>query len=430
MRATKEQLFALLQALEALPPPSRDLDATRARALGCSRKADEAFVAAVEMLMALAQEPALQLDAIKSVMQVIADVTQDPERGLGMGAALFGKSPAPPPPPQQPRPGTLSPVKPPPVVVAKKSKTMPRVLSYGGGLDSFAILVRSIEINDKPDVAIFMDVAGGTEKKDSPVPGEWPGTYRHIREIVIPMCKKAGIEFVWLGPQIPVRAGTPGESRSLFEWMEVRGQIPVSNEKRICTTVAKVERFETWMRQRYGDQRIEVWIGFEAGEERRIKKDPNAHLTAQRVNRFPLYEWQWCRCRAEQYVRSKKLPVPRKSACVFCPFGQMTEWQTFARELPKLFAMVVKMEKAKFDKPTQERGMRLSIKGFSWIGKYKDMTAAEREAKIPHPKLDVHYKAPLLPVWIQGKAQPKIERCEVCGAMPKATKQVGCDYLP
>ena len=275
MPATREQLFALLQALEQLPPPTRDLDATRARVLGIGRGAEEVFAHCVELLMALAEQPKVNFDAAKSVMQVLADVTQDPDKGLGLGAALFGKpkavlGPAPPPPPQKPAPGSIKPVTAPPIVTKRGAKSMPRVLSYGGGLDSFAILVRSIEINDKPDVAIFMDVAGGTEKKDSPIPGEWPGTYKHIREVVIPMCKKAGIEFIWLGPQIPVR-----DERSLFEWMDVRGQIPVSGPDRICTIIAKVERFEKWMSSRYGTQPVEVWIGFEAGEEDRINKDPN-----------------------------------------------------------------------------------------------------------------------------------------------------------
>jgi hypothetical protein len=424
---TQERAYALLAALEQLPPPTRELDAHRAKLLGVPRDADSAFAGAVEALFAVLESGPLtkNKDAVSAVIEVIAYVTRDPQNGGGMTAALGLTSP--PAPKQEPAPGSIQPVSPPPVRVVRGSTKMPRVLSYGGGLDSFAILVRSIEINDKPDVAIFMDVAGGTAKKDSPAPGEWPGTYKHIREIVIPMCKKAGIEFVWLGPEIPVRAGTAGEARSLFEWMEARGQIPVSSEKRICTTVAKVERFEKWMKQRYGDQRIEVWIGFEAGEQDRIANDPNAHVTTQRSNRYPLAEWDWCRCRAEQYIRSKRLPVPRKSACVFCPFGQMTEWQTFARELPKVFARVVKMEQSKFNRPTKA-GMRLSIKGYGWIGKYKNK---EERAKIKGvPKLGVHYKAPLLPVWIKGVARPKVEQCNTCKAIPKATKEVGCHWLP
>lgn len=45
MPASREQLFALLQALEQLPPPSRDLDATRASVLGIGRGAEEVFAA-------------------------------------------------------------------------------------------------------------------------------------------------------------------------------------------------------------------------------------------------------------------------------------------------------------------------------------------------------------------------------------------------
>jgi hypothetical protein len=79
---------------------------------------------------------------------------------------------------------------------------MPRVLSYGGGLDSFAALVAAIQDGAPPDLVVFIDVTD-PEQLD---PGEWPGTYMHIREVVIPLCAKHGIEFVWIDTvSYPVR---------------------------------------------------------------------------------------------------------------------------------------------------------------------------------------------------------------------------------
>lgn len=280
----------------------------------------------------------------------------------------------------------------------------PCVLSYGGGLDSFAMLVRSVQLEQRPDVVAFVDV-GSPDGKD---PGEWPGTYRHMREIVAPLCVREGIAFEVLdGERYPVR-----NAPSLFRWLEDRGQIPVAGPNRICTRVAKVERFERWLADRFGTEPVEVWIGFEAGEEARAAKDPNAGKSAQRRNRFPLIEWDLCRCRCEQLVRAAGFSVPRKSACVFCPYASKGDWQTLARELPETFAEVAELEARK---PPTKRGKKLSIMGFR--------TLKDREGN------PVGYRAPPLPEFIRGTYRPKPNPCAVCGAGQRASKATGCDYL-
>lgn len=286
-----------------------------------------------------------------------------------------------------------------------------RVLSYGGGLDSFAMLLDAIERGEPPDVVTFVDVTD-PEHID---PGEWPGTYKHISEVVEPLCKLHGIEFVWIdSTSYPVR-----NARSLFAWLEERGQIPVTGPNRICTIVAKVERFEKWMDDRFPGLEVEVWVGFEAGEESRAAADPNAGTgrkvkpgQARRANRFPLVEQNLCRCRCETLVQRLGFPVPRKSACTFCGYGTRGDWQTFARELPEHFARTVALEA---NKPPTKAGKKLSIMGFRTLkNKAKEVTG---------------YRAPPLPVFISQPYRPKKVPCLVCGAEQRATKATGCDYL-
>lgn len=270
---------------------------------------------------------------------------------------------------------------------------MPRVLSLGGGLDSFAMLLAALQRDERPDVVVFIDVGHPDD------PGEWPGTYRHIREVVQPICQREGIEFVVIDHQrYPVR-----DQRSLFAWMQSRRQIPVAGPTRICTRIAKVERFEAWLAHRFGSTPVEVWIGFEAGEERRADKDPNAGRARQRHNRFPLIEWGLCRCRCEQLVQQLGYPVPRKSACVFCPYGTLTDWRTFASELPEQFDRVAQLEA---DKPVTSRGKKLSIMGWN------------RASQTGTPLHDYVLKTP----------RPRPATCSVCGAV-RATKAVGCGWL-
>ena len=119
----------------------------------------------------------------------------------------------------------------------------PKVLSLGGGLDSWAMLLDAEIRGELPDIVAFVDV-GDPEDRDSH-PGEWDGTYRHIEEVVKPWCGAREIEFVEISARTGylIRPDNQG-ARSLFGWLWQMGQIPVAGPNRICTRIAKVERFE------------------------------------------------------------------------------------------------------------------------------------------------------------------------------------------
>lgn len=278
-----------------------------------------------------------------------------------------------------------------------------KVLSYGGGLDSFAMLVDALQRNEKPDLVIFADV-GDLDRLD---PGEWPSTYRHIEEVVIPLCRDEGIEFKWLGTvESPIR-----ESRSLFAYFW-RKQILPSRMSRLCTSASKVERIAEYLERRYLPLRLrcEVWVGFEAGEEIRAKNDPHGKARGSsgfRVNRFPLMEGGICRCRAERLVRAAGYTdlTPRKSACVYCPFSSRGDFQTLRRELPAVFAKVAALE---------EQCRRTKVKGKVMRFGYKNGDGTD----------------PALAQWIASPYRAKVMTCTVCGQTPRATKATACDYLP
>lgn len=119
-----------------------------------------------------------------------------------------------------------------------------------------------------------------------------------------------------------------------------------------------------------------------------------------------------CRCGCETLVRRLGYPVPRKSACTFCPYATKGDWQTLARELPATFAAVAKLEA---DKPPTKSGKKLSIMGYRGL---KDKQGNS-----------IGYKAPPLPEYVQGTYRPKTIPCKVCGATQRATKATSCSYL-
>lgn len=284
---------------------------------------------------------------------------------------------------------------------------MKRILSCGGGLDSFAMLLLAIKTGELPDHVVFADVGSGTQEIEC-LDGEWPSTYRHLREVFIPLCQEHDIPFDWLNTgDYPIRHG-----ESLLAYYESKRAMPV-RARRSCTSMSKVERIADWLEDYYPGENIEFWIGFEAGEEGRVHHDPHAADDVAneegRVNRYPLIEHGLCRCGCEDLARASGLPVPRKSACMFCPFASKGDFQTLARELPEVFERVVRLE----DNCRQSS----SGKTIRYTGGKKDERTGE------------YIIGPRLEDWVQRPYMRRLKTCEVCGRTPRASKATGCTYL-
>ncbi len=288
-------------------------------------------------------------------------------------------------------------------------------LSYGGGLDSWVMLHRSVEVlGHKPDLVIFSDTG---DCDDRSIPGEWPGTYQHIEDYAKPFCEKHGIPFVTLTSNYyPIERG--GRSyRSLYDYAMVQKMF-WGAMSHLCTIVGKIDRITRYLDDHYADQYVNVWIGFDASETQRASRDPrgpNATIkhkpgTARRQSVWPLMDWGFCRCREEQYARETGLAVPRKSACTFCPKASRNDFTTLANEAPELFEAVEKYERnAKLTKS----GKQLKLSGTgdeaAWLGDWARGIKADGSKMRP-------FKYRKIP-------------CKVCGAENRATKAAGCGYL-
>lgn len=245
----------------------------------------------------------------------------------------------------------------------------------------------------------------------------------------MPLCAKHGIEFKWLSSdEIPVRRSknNPDGFRSLYSYYRHERMFFGARSK-LCTIAAKVDRIGKYVEARYPEGELEVWIGFGADEQSRLKDNRYAQQ-GRRTERYPLMELDMCRCREEAYARASGYPVPRKSACVFCPHSSRGDFQTLARELPEQFAKVEALEEG--CKLTGEK-KRLSVMK-------KEGLASEAEVVERYPELAgrrIRYagtgdKVPALRDWVATpfKGRRENETCPVCGSK-KATKRTGCDFL-
>lgn len=64
--------------------------------------------------------------------------------------------------------------------LALNIRPRPRVLSYGGGVDSFAVLLRLIALGEAPDVVAFVDVSDGSPDRDPDSSNLLPGVLAQL----------------------------------------------------------------------------------------------------------------------------------------------------------------------------------------------------------------------------------------------------------
>jgi hypothetical protein len=239
------------------------------------------------------------------------------------------------------------------------------------------MLLDALNRGEKPDALVFADV-GDPQRLD---PAEWPETYKHLREVVIPFATKHGIPFYWLstapglrvpGAKVqiyPIRPGSLME-RSLTgyeRWGARTGGIQVLTAKsRACTAAAKVERYQRWIEDNMPGTDVVTWIGYDADEGHRIERkkqkgeDPYSAKITERMaargighrTRYPLRDAGLTRTACKALIKAAGVPVPRKSACTACPFTTDRELLELLRRDPDTFAWIEGWERDRRAVPT------------------------------------------------------------------------------
>lgn len=180
------------------------------------------------------------------------------------------------------------------------------VVSYGGGINSTALLINLQKQGIIPDAILFADTGGEKE-----------GTYHFIKyfnswlisngmpEIETVKYKtKHGIE-ITLEQDVLNNQTLPAIA---FGW-------------KTCSQKFKILPQEKYLKEYYPDENIVHLIGFDISEYRRVRENPlDGH-----VNIFPLIEWGWDRNRCIEEITSVGLCLPGKSSCFFCPSSKKRE---------------------------------------------------------------------------------------------------------
>jgi len=205
-----------------------------------------------------------------------------------------------------------------------------RVISYGGGVQSTALVVLAVQGKiGHVDAGLFSNVGDDSEH---------PDTLTFVREIAIPYAATHGLTIHELQP---TRKNEPITLYGGIMADRVGDAIPVFGEagnpmRRVCTADFKIKTVHRWLKNNgvSKDNPATVCLGISTDEIERAGRGVSANYE---VREYPLLTLGLNRTNCEQIIRQAGLPVPPKSSCFFCPFHSETVWAELRRDHPDLF---------------------------------------------------------------------------------------------
>ena len=235
----------------------------------------------------------------------------------------------------------------------------PRVVAYGVGTDSTAMLIEMVRRKLRVDLILFADVGG-----------EKPHTYAFL-----PVFDR------WLRshgyPGVTVVEYFTRERRRLTLEQECleRGTLPsLAFGWKSCSLKHKVapqDKFiNHWLpaRQAWQDgKKVTKFIGFDCTEGRRCTYGGASPDQKKFIYRYPLIDWGLTRSDCIDIIEKEGLPQPGKSACFFCPAMKKPEIVELAINHPDLFERAIEMEERAQPRLTKVKGLgrRYSWKEFA-----------------------------------------------------------------
>ncbi len=233
------------------------------------------------------------------------------------------------------------------------------VVSFGGGINSTALLIGMHERGWQPDAIVFADTGG-----------EKPETYQHMNRM-----REWIHEIGWPEMNI-VRYSTSRHGTLENECLNNETLPSKAFGFGGCSVKWKRQPMDKWVEAWEPTQaawergeKVSRLIGLHAGEMRRGKIPDDDKYTY----RYPLREWGWTQVDCQAACARAGIPLPVKSACFFCPAMRKTEVIQLAEQHPDLFERAVEMERN-----ANEAGNLETVKGLGRHWTWENLVAADR----------------------------------------------------
>lgn len=202
------------------------------------------------------------------------------------------------------------------------------IVNFSGGKDSTAMLLMMIEKSMPIDEIIFCDTGK-----------EFPAMYEHIDKVE----KYIGMPITRLQPKKTF-------NYYLFEHVKTRGKNKgatgygwTRSWVRWCTRLLKVEVIEKHIKKKYGNEKINHYIGIAYDEPKRHERK-----TEDKIH--PLYDWQITEADALQYCYDKGFDWNglyeyfSRLSCWCCPLQGIDELRQLKEHFPDLWQELKEMD--------------------------------------------------------------------------------------
>jgi len=203
---------------------------------------------------------------------------------------------------------------------------MPTVVSYGGGIQSTALVVLAMRERWAIDEIVHVDLMGA----ESPATREYVALFgdwlrrEHGRDITI-------IERDLYGDMLARPGFTP------VPWRIADGSAMLSRQ---CTRQYKVAPLQRYLYGRYPGERIGLMLGISVDEYHRMRDSSAARIE----HVYPLVDRRLTRWQCRDIIERAGLAVPSKSSCWFCPYRSISSQWALVRRYPYLRAMARALE--------------------------------------------------------------------------------------
>jgi hypothetical protein len=211
------------------------------------------------------------------------------------------------------------------------------IVSWGGGVNSTALIIGLHRRNVPIDIILFADTGG-----------EHPHTYEFI-----------GVFNRWL-----TERGLPSVTQLEYfdrnknrltledECLRTKTLPSIAYGHKKCSHKHKIRVADkycnnsaickaVWAR----GGKVDKYIGYDAGERRRVEHAAPIDAADKKYTKhYPLMEWGWTREKCVEVIESEGLPKPGKSSCFFCPSMKKAEIQALYLNYPDLFKRAIALE--------------------------------------------------------------------------------------
>lgn len=200
------------------------------------------------------------------------------------------------------------------------------ILSFGGGVNSVALMIWLIRSGEPLHEVVFADTGA-----------ELPETYEYL-----PLVRDYLSQHI-----IPLRV-IPAlvRGRDLYQTCWERKVFP-SAIWRWSTRDFKVKPIGRYYRSL--GVHVNQYLAIAYDEFDRMRTSGNPSVT----NMYPLVDQRMTREDCKRIIRESGLPLPVKSSCFFCPFSSLDRWKWLYETHPDLYEKAVALEENSKHFPSQ-----------------------------------------------------------------------------